>query len=108
MPTTYTWNVAQMDAYPEHEGKTDVVFTTHWTLTGTDGTYTGSVYGSQGIVLDPSAAFVPYEYITKAMAVDWTQNAMGAAQVTAFESYIDTQIADQIAPPVVSPPLPWG
>jgi hypothetical protein len=27
MTITNTWNVVQMDAYPEYEGETDVVFT---------------------------------------------------------------------------------
>ena len=108
MPTTYTWNVAQMDAYPEHEGKTDVVFTVHWTLTGTDGTYTGSLYGSQGLTLDPNATFVPYANLTKTKVTGWVQAAMGAQQVAALKANISAQIANQIAPPVVSPPLPWG
>jgi hypothetical protein len=31
MTVTNTWAVAQMDAYPELDGETDVVFTVHWT-----------------------------------------------------------------------------
>jgi hypothetical protein len=38
----YQWNVVQMNAYPEVDGEIDVVFTVHWTLSGTDGTFTGS------------------------------------------------------------------
>ena len=108
MPTTYTWNIAQMDAYPTYEGHSDVVFTVHWTLTGTDGTYTGSLYGSQGFTLDPSATYTPYSKLTKAKVIRWVQDAMGAEQVAALKSNIDSQIAAQIAPPVVTPPLPWG
>ena len=52
MTITNTWNVTQMDAYPEYDGEADVVFTVHWTLIGTDGTYVGSVYGSTGVSLD--------------------------------------------------------
>jgi hypothetical protein len=47
-----TWAVVQMDAYPEEDGETDVVFNVHWTLTGTDGTYSGNVYGTQGVTID--------------------------------------------------------
>ena len=43
MTITNTWTIVQMDAYPEADGETDVVFNVHWTLTGTDGAYSGSV-----------------------------------------------------------------
>ncbi len=46
MTITNTWAVQQMDAYQEYEGETDVVFTVHWTLTATDGTYSGNVYAT--------------------------------------------------------------
>ena len=52
MTITNTWSVIQMDAYPEYEGEPDVVFTVHWTLSGTDGTYTGSTYGSVGVTYE--------------------------------------------------------
>lgn len=71
MTTTYNWTIAQMDAYPEYEGQTDVVFTVHWTLNGTDGTYNGYVYGSVGLTLDPEAPFTPYADLTEAQVVGW-------------------------------------
>lgn len=108
MTITNTWNVVQMDAYPEYEGETDVVFTVHWTLTGTDGTYVGSVYGSTGVSLDEGAAFTPYADLTLAQVVGWVQAALGPEQVASFEANVAQQIADQINPPVVTPPLPWS
>lgn len=107
MPTTYTWAVQQMDAYPEAEGKPDVVFNVHWTLTGTDGTYTGSVYGAQALSLDPAAPFTPYANLTEAQVLGWVWDAMGEDQVAAYEANVAQQINDQINPPVVTPPLPW-
>lgn len=108
MNITNTWTVVQMDCYPEADGETDVVFTVHWTLTGTDGTYTGSVYGSQAVTVDPAAPFTPYADLTQDQVIGWAQDAMGAEQVTAFEDNVAQQIADQIDPPVVVPPLPWA
>lgn len=107
MTTTYTWNVVQMDCYPEYEGQSDVVFTVHWTLNGVDGEHIGSVYGSQGLTLDPDAPFVPYASLTEDKVVGWVQDAMGEETVAAHEANVDKQIADQINPPVVNPPLPW-
>jgi hypothetical protein len=46
MATTYNWTVTAMDCYPQEGGNTDVVFNVHWTCSGTDGTYSGSVYST--------------------------------------------------------------
>ena len=107
MPITYTWSVVQMDAYPELDNEPDVVFNVHWTMNGTDGTYGGSVYGSQALTLDPSAPFTPYNELTEAQVLGWVFTAMGTEQVAAYEANVAEQIADQIDPPVVTPPLPW-
>ncbi len=107
MTITYTWNVVQMDAYPEYEGQTDVVFTVHWTLTGTDGTYTGFVYGSVGLNLEKGVAFVPYADLTQDQVISWVHDALGKEQVSAYEISVSGQIFAQANPPVVRPPLPW-
>ena len=108
MAITNTWGVQQLDCYPEEDGETDVVFTVHWTLTGTDGTYSGNVYGSQGVSIDPDAPFTPYADLTETQVIGWVQAAMGAEQVASYEANVAEQIANQIDPPVVMPPLPWA
>lgn len=101
-----------MDAYPELDGETDVVFTVHWTLSGTEtisGTvYNGGVYGSVGVTLDEGGTFTPYDQLTEAQVIGWVQDALGEDQVTAYEANVAQQIADQANPPVVTPPLPWS
>jgi hypothetical protein len=108
MAITNTWAVVQMDAYPELDGEQDVVFTVHWTLNGTDGTYNGSVYGSVGVTLDEGSTFTPYASLTQAQVIGWVQDALGEEQVASYEANVAQQIADQINPPVVTPPLPWS
>lgn len=108
MAITNTWAVQQMDCYPEEDGETDVVFNVHWTLSATDGTYNGSVYGAQIVSLDPAAPFTPYADLTEAQVIGWVQAAMGTEQVDAYEANVAQQIADQANPPVVTPPLPWS
>lgn len=108
MTITNTWAVVQMDAYPEYEDETDVVFNVHWTLVGTDGTYSGSVYGSVGVTLDEGSTFTPYADLTEAQVIGWVQAALGEEQVASYEANVAQQIADQIDPPVVTPPLPWA
>ena len=108
MAITNTWSVSQLNCYPELDGEQDVVFTVHWTLNGTDGTYNGSVYGSVGVTLDPDAPFTPYADLTEAQVIGWVQDALGEEQVASYEANVAQQIADQIDPPVVTPPLPWA
>ena len=108
MTITNTWDVVQMDAYPEYEGEPDVVFTVHWTLAATDGTYTGSVYGSIGVSLAEGGTFTPYIDLTEAQVIGWVQSAMGEAQVATYEATVASEIEVQANPPVVILPLPWA
>ena len=108
MAITNTWSVVSMDAYPELDGETDVVFVVHWTLNGTDGTYNGSVYGTVGVTLDEGATFTPYASLTQAQVIGWVQGALGEEQVASYEANVAQQIENQINPPVVTPPLPWS
>lgn len=108
MAVTNTWAVVQMDCYPEEDGETDVVFNVHWALTGEEAGFTGSVYGTQAVSLDPDAPFTPYADLTETQVIGWVQSAMGAEQVASYEANVAEQINNQIAPPVVTPPLPWS
>lgn len=112
MAVNYTWNAVSLDCYPELDGETDVVFVVHWTLSGTETvsgtTYNGGVYGSVGVTLDEGATFTPYADLTEAQVIGWVQDALGEDQVTAYEANVAQQIADQVNPPVVTPPLPWS
>jgi hypothetical protein len=107
MSVEYTWLVEQMEAYPQKDGFNDVVFTVHWRVNGADGQYVSTVYGSQGVTLDPDATFTPYADLTKEQVIDWVKDAMGQGQVAAIEDNLAGMIANQINPPVVTPPLPW-
>ena len=102
--TTYTWTVTQLNCYPQAEGQTDVVFTVHWQLTGTDGTYNGSVYSTCSVPA-PTGTFTPYDDLTQDQVLGWIW-ANGVDQASA-EAAVQTQIDNQITPPVTSPALPW-
>jgi hypothetical protein len=107
MSNTYTWVISQLEAYPTHEGQTDVVFTVHWRRQATDGTHNADIYGSQSITFNPADTFTPYAQLTQAEVEGWLEAAMGAEKVSELNAALDTQIANQINPPVVTPPLPW-
>ncbi len=104
--TTFNWNINQLNAYPEKDGKQDVVFTVHWTLEGVDGEATGSSYGSAGVTLDPEAPYTPYADLTKDQVLAWVWASGVDKDET--ENAVNAQIESQKNPTVVSPPLPWS
>lgn len=108
MAITTTWGISQMNCYPELDGEIDVVFTVHWNLVATDGTYSSSVYGSVGVNLDAGAPFTPYADLTEDQVIGWVQSALGAEQVAEYEAGVTSMVQAQINPPVVTPPLPWA
>ncbi len=105
MATTFNWTVTAMDCYPQEGGNTDVVFNVHSTCSGTDGTYSGSVY-STCAVPGPGDPFTPYADLTQQQVIGWVW-ANGVDQA-ATEAAVQTQINNQINPPVVTPALPWA
>jgi hypothetical protein len=107
MTIKHNWTIAQLDAYPEYEGHSDVVFTAHWRCDGTDGEHTAGVYGTVGLTLDPEAKFTPFEKLTEAQVIGWVQDALGEEQVTSYEENVANQIEALINPPVVHPSMPW-
>jgi hypothetical protein len=102
--TTITWTITAMDCYPQESGNTDVVFNVHWTCAGTDGTYNASVY-STCTVPGPGNPFTPYDQLTQQQVLGWIW-ANGVDQA-ATEAAVQTQLDNQINPPVVTPALPW-
>ena len=102
---TYTWTVTAMDCYPQAEGETDVVFTVHWTCSGVQDTYSGSVYSTCGVPA-PTGAFTPYADLTQDQVLGWIW-ANGVDKDSA-EAAVQSNIDAQINPPVVQPALPWA
>ena len=103
--TTFTWTVSQLDCYPQYDNQTDVVFTVHWTCSGTDGTHTGSVYSTCGVTYKADTPYTPYDQLTKNQVLGWIW-ANGVDKASA-EAAVQTQIDNQINPPITSPKLPW-
>ena len=103
--TTFTWTVTAMDCYPTEGGETDVVFTVHWTCSGTDGTYTSSVYSTCGVPTPTSGTFTPYSELTQDQVLGWVWT--NGVDKDTTEAAVQSMIDNQINPPIVTPPLPW-
>ena len=106
---TTTWTITAMDAYPQAQGQTDVVFNVHWTCSGTqieeNKTYSASVYSTCQVEFT-GGTYTPYEQLTQSQVLDWIWNS--GVNKEATEAAVQSQIDGQINPTVVTPPLPWS
>lgn len=102
------WKIVAIDCKPLEGTLENVATVAHWTLSGTDGEHTASVYGSQALPEANPEDFTPYDELTEATVVGWVQSAMGEEQVAALEANVTAQLETLANPPVVSLPVPWG
>ena len=109
MATIYKWAISAMDTAPSDDGLTDVVKTVHWRrnaiLEQGDKTYYGDVYGALGCSAPDPMAFVPYSQLTFDEVCAWLEAGL---DVVSLDAALDSQIANQINPPIVQLPLPWA
>jgi hypothetical protein len=102
---TLSWIIERLLVKPTEGDKTDVVITADWRCNGTDGTYSGTCYGSASFA-PPTENFTPYEDLTEQQVLGWCY--ANGVNKTAIEANVTQQINDQINPPVIAPPLPWA
>lgn len=111
MSAIINWRVGTMECYPTYEQNTDVVFTVHWDCVGSEtvsgSTYNGRVYGATGVTYHSGSTFTPYNQLTQDTVLGWVWDAIGNEQRNNYENSVQTQINNQINPPVVILPLPW-
>ena len=106
---TYDWNCKTVDAYPQDEEYTDLVYNVHWRVTGTsdelkpDGTaYSATNIGTQALDVSDVTDFIPFEDLTNEQVVAWTKGAMGEEQVASIEASLESQINSLITPTTVT------
>lgn len=106
MATQITWIIEWMKCKPVEGQYTDVVITAGWRCNGTDSGFDGTVYSSTSFP-GPGNPFTPYDQLTEQQVLDWcwTDGGVNKAEV---EAIVELQIQNQINPPVVELPLPWG
>ena len=101
--TTTTWGVAQMERHTAD----GIVFTVHYTVAASDGTYASSAYGSIGLE-QPEGDVIPYADLTPELVVGWVQEKLGGAEkVTEIEAALQLQI-DQQRTPTTAQGVPWS
>ena len=101
MAITYKWSINQMNAHIEAEGEQNVIFTVHWTYSGSEEvsgkTYSASSIGAQGFTYVKGESFVPYADTEafEAVVIGWLE---GVLDVSSMQAGIASQIQKQITP----------
>lgn len=106
--TNFKWSFPALETYPAHAGQTNVVFTIHWRLDGTDedGT-TAGVYGSVAVNYNEGDDFTPFAELTEAKVQEWAEAAIGEQQVADLKVNIENQILALKTPASITMTPPW-
>jgi hypothetical protein len=92
--TTFTWAIAQL----ERETTDGYVFTAHYTVNATDGTYSASAYGSVGLER-PEGELIPFPDLTEETVIGWVQEKLADEEkVGGIETALQAQLNEQRAP----------
>ena len=112
MSNTYNWKIEAMDVVPSvpNSNLTNYVVTSHWRVTGTDGKgHFADTYSTAAFTVDPKKPnFKPFDSLSEEEVISWTQASLGANQVSAIYTSIDTKIQDQITPAIITVQGPWN
>jgi hypothetical protein len=101
--TTFEWGVAQMERHTAD----GIVFTVHYTVAASDGTYSSSAYGSIGLE-QPEGNVIPYADLTPEIVIDWVQEKLGGTEkVDEIQAALQAQI-DQQRTPTTAQGMPWA
>lgn len=101
MAITYKWSINQMNAHIQAEGEQNVIFTVHWTYSGSEEVsgknYQASSIGAQSFTYVAGEPFVPYADTEafEAIVIGWLE---GALDVPAMAASIAAQIQKEITP----------
>ena len=109
---TINWTIDWLNQSTQTiNGFTQVVLTAGWRATGSETAngkdVSNSIYGTCSFP-EPEAggSFTPYADLTQSQVVDWCWS--NGVNQTATETAINANLAAQINPAVIQPPLPWA
>lgn len=103
---TPLWKIETLWVKPVEGSLTDVVVTAAWRCSATDGQYSGSVYATVSFQAPAASDFTPFDQLTQEQVLGWVWT--NGVDKNAAEAAVAQQIANQINPPITTPPLPWG
>ena len=72
MAITYKWNIHAVDTHVSHEGKSDVIYTIHYGLNGSEGDYSDNMIGTHSVEFDKDN-FTEYADLKEADVIAWLE-----------------------------------
>lgn len=105
MPATFTWTVQSLAVKPTDGDLTNVVVTAQWNCAGQQDGYTGSYYQSSQFQAPDASQFIPFDNLKLNDVLGWIWECVDKSTI---EGYVQTQIDNQINPPIIYPALPWA
>lgn len=113
MAINYTWDVSEVEVYPNLDGNENVVYMVHWKLHAEDDANQDSKGRNLkdtelGVIhLDTSniTEFVAFESLDYETVKVWVENAIGTHNVTMFKENLKKKLAKQITPETISKQL---
>ena len=86
----------------------NMVVMTNFTLSDTQDGLSGQVSYSLNLLPADPQNYTPYDQVTEAQAIGWTQDAAGAERIASWEAEVQAQIdAQKVVTPQLAP-LPWA
>jgi len=102
---TSVWQIEWMNTTPTSADPAEAVITVGWRCNGTQDSYSASVYSTCSLPPADPARFIPYNQLTQDIVLGWIW--ANGVDKDATEAAVQSQIDNQINPPVIQPPLPW-
>lgn len=100
------WIIERLYCKPTDGSLKDVVITADWRCNGNQGEYYGTCYGQTSFTPPEPESFTPFDQLTQDQVLGWVFGS--GIDKAGIEASVNNQIANQINPPIVSPPLPWA
>jgi len=101
MAIDYKWTINQMNAHIESEGEQNVIFTVHWSYTGSEDVsgkmYQASSIGAQSFTYVKGESFIPYANTEafEQVVIGWLE---GALDMDSMRASLAAQIQKEITP----------
>jgi hypothetical protein len=101
MAIDYKWTINQMNAHIESEGEQNVIFTVHWSYTGSEEVsgkmYQASSIGAQSFTYVKGESFIPYANTEafEQVVIGWLE---GALDMDSMRASLAAQIQKEITP----------
>lgn len=111
MAVTYKWTINQMNTHIQWEGQDNVIFTVHWSYSGSEEineqTYQASMIGAQSFTYTEGEPFIPYAdtEVFQNIVIGWLEDVL---DVDTMKASIATQIQIQVTPVTEDKYFTWS